>query len=236
VNQPAKPVLVLASASPRRRELLNWLGVPFEAIATDAEERPIPTPPAVRAALPAFPLALEQHPTLLAWRKASHVAEHLPQSVVLGADTIVVIDDSVLNKPRDRNEAQHMLKRLSGRVHTVYTGVCVIAPVQHGSGLWCEMVASQVELMQLDEQQIADYVATGEPLDKAGAYGIQGLGGQLVRSVTGSYTAVVGLPVVTVYTLLNAAGIQGLNDPTQAYNAWLANQGKEPLPCPPTLP
>jgi septum formation protein len=234
-DQPAanaEPPLVLASASPRRRELLGWLGARFEAIATDAEEHDIPTPPHILARLPAFSLPLNNHPTLLAWRKVNHVAERLSDHVILGADTIVVLDESVLNKPRDPDEAQYMLKRLSGRVHTVYTGLCVRAAAE----LWFELVASQVEIMELDETHIATYVATGEPLDKAGAYGIQGLGGQLVRRVIGSYTAVVGLPVMTVYQMLKVAGIQHLSDPTQAYHAWVASQGKEPLPCPPTLP
>jgi septum formation protein len=233
----AEPPLVLASASPRRRELLGWLGARFEAIATDAEEQDIPTPPHILARLPAFPLPLKDHPTLLAWRKVNHVAERLSGHVILGADTIVVLDASVLNKPRDPDEARHMLKRLSGRVHTVYTGLCARSAAHSDAAeLWFELVASQVEIMELNEAQIAAYVATGEPLDKAGAYGIQGLGGQLVRRVVGSYTAVVGLPVMTVYQMLNAAGIQRLSDPTQAYHAWVASQGKEPLPCPPTLP
>lgn len=248
------PTLVLASASPRRRELLTYLGAAYTAIATDAEEQDLPVPAHVLAALPAFPLASKQHPTLLAWRKASHVLDLLPNQIVIGADTIVVLEDEVLNKPRDTAHAQLMLARLSGRVHTVYTGLCVIGtgrptidgavipatfhqlPTGRRLAVWFDLVASRVEIAPLSAGQINDYVATGEPLDKAGAYGIQGLGGRLVRSVTGSYTAVVGFPLFSAHRLLSAAGVASLHDPALAYHAWLQGQGKEPMPCPPTLP
>jgi septum formation protein len=133
-------------------------------------------------------------------------------------------------------------------VHTVYTGLCVIAPgggrPQHlaptlsdgHTCCWLDLVASAVEVAPLSAAEIAAYVATGEPLDKAGAYGIQGLGGRLVRAVRGSYTAVVGLPLTQTHALLRAAGLADLDDPERAYLRWLQQQGKEPLPCPPTLP
>src|SRR5262249_59767127 len=104
------------------------------------------------------------------------------------------------------------------------------------SQLQLDLVASDVELAELTDAEIADYVATGEPMDKAGAYGIQGLGGRLVRSVAGSYTCVVGLPLVATHRLLAAAGYTQLTDPNEAYLRWLEAQGKEPLPCPPTFP
>jgi septum formation protein len=151
-----------------------------------------------------------------------------------------------------------MLASLSGRTHTVYTGMCVIqndegrrmkdedpdaARSDHPSSLilhpyrvWFDLVSSEVEIAPLSAGEIADYVATGEPLDKAGAYGIQGLGGQLVRSVRGSYTAVVGLPLVQAHRMLSAAGVVGLHNPERTYRRWLEQQGKEPLPWPPTLP
>jgi septum formation protein len=226
--------LVLASGSPRRRELLALLGVPFEICVTDGEERDDAVPPAVLAALPDFPLELANHPTLLAWRKVFAAAAEVGSAVVLGADTTVVIDEQILNKPRDAAEAQRMLRQLSGRVHTVYTGICVAS--DEGSTLQLQLVSSQVEIVELNDTEIAAYVATGEPLDKAGAYGIQGLGGRLVRAVDGSYTAVVGLPLVETVSLLRAAGIEGLADPEEAYRRWLKMQEKEPLPCPPTQP
>jgi septum formation protein len=104
------------------------------------------------------------------------------------------------------------------------------------SSIQLDLVASDVLIAELTDAEIEAYVATGEPMDKAGAYGIQGLGGRLVRSVAGSYTCVVGLPLVTIHKLLSAAGFTQLSDPTKAYMRWLEAQGKEPLPCPPTFP
>ncbi|MBX0330391.1 Maf family protein [Oscillochloris sp. ZM17-4] len=250
--------LVLASASPRRRELLAALGARYATIASDAEERDDPVPDAVLAALPPLGLPRATHPSLLAWRKASHAAALAPGAVVLGADTIVVLGDEVLNKPRDPAHARRMLASLSGRVHTVYTGLCVIGKdegrrmkdedpddphkhhpssfILHPYRIWLDLVSSAVEIAPLSEQEIADYVATGEPMDKAGAYGIQGLGGRLVRSVRGSYTAVVGLPLPDTHRMLRAAGVGGLHDPEQSYRRWLEQQEKEPMPWPPTLP
>lgn len=241
------PPLVLASASPRRRELLRALGAHFTTIATDAEEHDLPTPAPVAAVLPPLALPPGNHPTLLAWRKAHAAAAQAPGAVVLGADTVVVIDGTVLNKPADAAEAMAMLGRLSGRTHTVYTGLCVIraangadpAPASARYGeqtIWLELVAAEVAFHPLEPAQIAAYVATGEPLDKAGAYGLQGLGGAMVRAVHGSYTAVVGLPLPEVHRLLSAAGVGGLGDPAVTYQRWLQSQGKEPLPCPPTRP
>lgn len=224
--------LVLASASPRRRELLAALGAAFTAIATDAEERESPTPPAVAAALPALDLPPGDNPALLAWRKASAAHTLAPDAVVLGADTVVVLGGQVLNKPRDADHAHAMLAALAGRTHMVYTGLCVLRDDE----LWLEAVGAEVAFNDLDAETIAAYVATGEPMDKAGAYGVQGRGGALVREVRGSYTTVVGLPLQAAYRLLTAAGISGLADPTETYRRWLHGQGKEPLPCPPTLP
>lgn len=236
------PVLILASASPRRSELVSFFGVPFRVLATDAEEQAIPLPPLVAATLQSLPLAVAVHPALLAWRKAVSACAETPYGVIIGADTIVVLDGEVLGKPRDPGEARAMLRRLSGRTHTVYTGLAVIGKAAHCNGqdvepdLQLDLVSADVSITELTDTQIADYVATGEPLDKAGAYGAQGLGGRLVRAVFGSYTCVVGLPLITVYRMLVAAGVRGLADPVEAYYRWLAANGKEPLPCPPTSP
>jgi len=202
------------------------------------------------AALPACPVPLTTHPTLLAWRKADAACAEAPDSVIIGADTIVVLDGDVLGKPRDPAHARAMLRRLSGQTHTVYTGIAVIPSVigderlgnahrpnsQHVPTALLELVASDVMIAKLSDAEIEAYVATGEPMDKAGAYGIQGLGGRLVRSVAGSYTCVVGLPLVTIHRLLSTVGYTQLTDPTEAYMRWLDSQGKEPLPCPPTFP
>lgn len=236
--------LVLASASPRRRELLAWLGVAFDAVATDGEEQDHPPPSAIISALPACPVPLATHPTLLAWRKVNAACADAPNDVIIGADTIVVLDGDVLGKPRDQEHARAMLRRLSGRTHTVYTGIAVMGSAigdRRSAGadppaIMLDLVASDVVIAELTDAQIEAYVATSEPMDKAGAYGIQGLGGRLVRSVAGSYTCVVGLPLVTTHCLLSIAGYTQLSDPTEAYMRWLESQGKEPLPCPPTFP
>jgi septum formation protein len=250
VVNAAPPTLILASASPRRRELLGFLGIPFRAISTDGEERDIAPPPAVAAALPPIPLPRAAHPTLLAWRKVHAACAESLEGVIIGADTIVVLDGDVLGKPRDAAQARQLLRRLSGRTHTVYTGLAVLRQeigdwrleIDHNmlqspiSNLQLDLVASDVTIAELSDAEIAAYVATGEPLDKAGAYGIQGLGGRLVRTVVGSYTCVVGLPLVETHRMLVAAGVAGLSEPIEAYRRWLGAQGKEPLPCPPTFP
>src|SRR4029453_13458749 len=159
-----------------------------------------PPPAAVVAALPPAPLPLASHPTLLAWRKAHAACVEVPEGVIIGADTIVVLDDDVLGKPCDPEHAHALLRRLSGRTHIVYTGLAGMrrevgdgaAEIKHGVGenlqslssnLFLDLVSSEVTIAELNDAEIAAYVATGEPLDKAGAYGIQGLGGRLVRVV-----------------------------------------------------
>lgn len=234
-----RPRLVLASASPRRHELLAALGAAFRVIATDAEEADLVEPPAVSAGLPGLAVPPRHHPTLLAWRKAHAAAAQAPDAVVLGADTIVVLDGEVLNKPADGAHARAMLRSLAGRTHCVHTGLCVIVPAGEGERpgrTLLDVATAEVTFRAVDDAEIAAYVATGEPLDKAGAYGVQGLGGTLVRGVRGSYTAVVGFPLVLAHSLLTAAGVVGLADPKATYHRWLHSQGKEPLPCPPTLP
>lgn len=226
------PIIILASASPRRRELLTYLGIAFEVAVSNAEDD-TQTPPAnVVLLLPPCPLSKADNPALLAWRKANAVwAEH-PDAIVIGADTTVVLDDQPLNKPTDDDHARDMLSRLSGKKHTVYTGICLYTERQ----TLLELVASDVLFHSLSQADIDDYVATGEPLDKAGAYGIQGEGGRLIARVEGSYTNVVGLPLIETHRLLANVGITNLNHPTIAYQSWIQAQGKEPLPCPPTHP
>jgi septum formation protein len=223
-----QPPLVLASQSPRRRELLRYLGVTFEAIATTGEEEETDVPAAVMAALPS--LDLDQHPALLAWRKVNAAIEEGCRGVILGADTIVVVDGMILNKPRDAAEAQRMLRILAGRTHSVYTGMALINTNRPDS-LAFDLVRSDVRMCALEDARIAAYVATGEPLDKAGAYGIQGLGGRLVEQVAGSYTNVVGLPLEHVYRALQAQGLQPCVQPADAFRQWLADQGKDTPPC-----
>jgi septum formation protein len=179
-------MLVLASASPRRQELLRNAGIPFEVQSTQIAEDPLPGESAKECA------------ERLAREKALAVARHRPQDVVLGADTVVVIDGQILGKPVDRDDAARMLRMLSGREHQVITGVCLVV-----SGQWS--VASEATVVTMSEisgQEIADYIATGEPMDKAGAYAIQGIASRWIPRIEGDYSNVVGLPVALVWRML----------------------------------
>lgn len=226
----ATPDLILASASPRRHHLLTLLGVTFSVCPSDAEEQDGLIPDALQALLPDCPVSLSDHPTVRAWRKAADIYTTHPTSVVLAADTIVVLADQVLNKPDDPNHARAMLTSLSGRTHRVYTGLCLYHP---GHDLpRFELVHSDVTLAALQPTDIDWYISTGEPLDKAGSYGIQGLGGRLVEQVVGSHTAIVGFPLPNVSNLLVAAGITPRYTPQEAYDTWLQDQQKETPPWP----
>lgn len=180
--------LYLASGSPRRRELLTQLGLTFERIVTDVEEQRKPNE------------AVEIYVRRLANDKAQAgvklAAQDLP---VLGADTIVVLNGEVLEKPRDVADAHAMLRKLSGHTHQVMTAVALADSQQ---ALDC-VVTTDVTFRSLTETDIDDYIATGEPMDKAGAYGIQGRGGSFVRKINGSYHAVVGLPLVETAELIS---------------------------------
>ena len=181
--------LILASASPRRRELLACAGFEFEVRASHTDEIPWP------GELP------EYFARRVARDKALAVAAvELPGSLVLGADTIVVAGDEILGKPADPPDAARMLRRLSGIAHRVITGVCVVRSPQQVEALTHE--TTTVTFRSLDEAEIAAYVASGEPMDKAGAYGIQGLASKFVTRVEGCYFNVVGLPMVRVWELL----------------------------------
>lgn len=191
-TEPAPP-LILASASPRRRDLLREAGLQFEVLASDEAE------PAREPGEQARDFARRA-----ALAKAARVARRRPGRLVLAADTIVVLDDEVLGKPRDEDEACAILARLAGRVHCVYTGVALARALPDG-GVTAEgaVARTSVTFRPLSADDIAAYVRTGEPLDKAGAYGIQGLGSQLVAGYEGSYTNVVGLPMETVSRMLS---------------------------------
>ena len=183
-------VVVLGSASPRRRELLRRLLSDFEVIPSAVEER-LADGPLVDAV------------ARLAEEKARAVAAAHPGAVVLGADTIVVIDDEPLGKPADSGVARAMLQRLRGRPHEVLTGVAVVA----GARVFTGTEVARVLMARYSDELVARYVASGAPLDKAGAYAIQDLDGALVESIVGSYTNVVGLPLELTARLLTAAGV-----------------------------
>jgi septum formation protein len=184
-------MLVLASASPRRQELLRNAGIPFEVQPADISENPLPGEGAKECA------------ERLAREKALSVASQRPQDCVLGADTVVVVDGQILGKPSDAADAARMLRRLSGREHEVITGVCLVV-----SGRWS--VASEttsVTMSGISENEIADYVASGEPMDKAGAYAIQGVASRWIPRIAGDYCNVVGLPVALVWRMLRQGGV-----------------------------
>lgn len=171
--------LVLASASPRRRELIRLIEPETICITSPTDEN--------------VPCGLSKAdiPAYLACRKAAAVAKDYPNVPVIGADTLILLDDTFLGKPKDKADAVRMLSMLSGRTHTVITGCCVVFNGKR-TAFSC---ATKVTFWPLDEKTIHDYVATGEPMDKAGSYGIQGKGALLVESIEGDYNNVVGLPV-----------------------------------------
>ena len=187
------PRLVLASASPRRSELLSVVGIPFVVRAAEVDETPLPGE---------VPAALVER---LARLKAA--ADVRPGELVLGADTEVALDGEVLGKPRDALDAAAMLARLAGRDHDVLTGLA-LATVDGIARTAVEHTV--VTLAPLGRREIDWYVATGEPLDKAGAYGIQGRAALFATAVHGSFTNVVGLPLATVYRLLREQGLDPL--------------------------
>ncbi|OIQ24859.1 nucleoside triphosphate pyrophosphatase [uncultured Vibrio sp.] len=182
-----KSPLVLASGSPRRKELLSQLGYDFQVIVTDVEEKCLADE------------SPEQYVKRLSFDKARAGLSSLEgKSIVLGSDTIVVIGNNVLEKPQDLADAKQMLMQLSDSCHQVLTAVTVISEQKHHS----VVVSTNVWFKPLSEKEIEQYWQTGEPCDKAGSYGIQGLGGRFVTRIEGSYFAVVGLPLYETDQLL----------------------------------
>ena len=188
--------IILASQSPRRRELLERMGIRnFRVVSADIDERE-------EEQLPP-----EQLVCRLALRKAEAVAEKAPKgAVIIAADTVVSLDGTVLGKPGDKLEAFKMLSTLSGNRHQVYTGLCVIWDGDKRT----EYEVTDVTFRELGEKEIEDYIATGEPMDKAGAYGIQGYGALLVERIEGDYYNVMGLPVCRLGTVLLELGVDCL--------------------------
>jgi len=183
-------MLVLASASPRRQELLRSAGIPFEVQVANIAEEPLPGESAQACA------------ERLAREKALAVALRRPglrpNDVVLGADTVVVVEGQILGKPSDGADAARMLRMLSGREHQVITGVCLVVTGQCSVG----SETTSVTMSEISEQEIADYVTSGEPMDKAGAYAIQGIASRWIPRIEGDYSNVVGLPVALVWRML----------------------------------
>lgn len=179
-------MIYLASSSPRRRELLELAGISFTVAPADADERFADgTPP-------------EEAVRLLARRKADAVFARYPDGTVLAADTVVALGETILGKPKTPARAAEMLRLLSGRTHEVFTGFCIRSPER----CVVEAVRTEVTFYPLTDREIDAYVATGEPMDKAGAYGIQGRGALLVKEIAGDYYNVMGLPIARVVRLL----------------------------------
>lgn len=200
-------MLVLASASPRRQDLLSSAGISFAVQPADLDETPLAGESARDCAE-----RLAREKALAVWRTR-------PRDLVLGADTVVVVDSAILGKPLDSDDAARMLRMLSGRVHQVITGVCLARPTRNAPSATaakvsrdavrtedCELRASSettfVTFNEMTNAEIRDYVATGEPMDKAGAYAIQGMASRWIPRIEGDYSNVVGLPVALVYRML----------------------------------
>ncbi|MFJ7679133.1 Maf family protein [Peribacillus sp. NPDC097198] len=171
--------LILASSSPRRKELLQFLQIPFESMNSNVDE-------SIDENMQAEDAVQE-----LAVRKAEAIATRYPDSWVIGSDTVVVLDGQILGKPANRADGKRMLEMLSGRTHEVYTGVAILYGER--SSIFAEK--TEVTFWELSEPEIERYLDSGEPFDKAGSYGIQGLGSLLVKQINGDYFSVVGLPV-----------------------------------------
>jgi septum formation protein len=190
--------IILASKSPRRKELLTEVGLNFSVVPSNVSEKDL---------LMDSPITYVKK---LAEAKAGQVALHFPGSWIIGADTIVLIDGDKLGKPRSQSQARTMLKHLSGRTHQVFTGYCICCKNRHR--YYSDAVVTDVHFKRLTDKEIEWYIHTTEPYDKAGGYAIQGLGSFLVRSINGSYTNVVGLPVCEVLDFFIQEGIFPLSD------------------------
>ena len=187
--------LILASASPRRSELLRAAGIQFDVLPADIDESALPGESA------------EHHVRRLAEAKACAVLPRAGGRPVLSADTVVVVAGEILGKPADEADARRILRLLSGRSHEVITGVCLRRHEGEGGRQTSEVAVTTVEFAPLNDAEIAWYVASGEPRDKAGAYAIQGLASRFVTRIDGSYSNVVGLPVAVVYRMCKRAGL-----------------------------
>jgi septum formation protein len=185
--------LILASKSPRRRALLEQAGLAFAVVPSSVDES------SVDVASP------DMRVRLLAEAKAEEVGRHYPSSWVIGADTMVVIDSTVLGKPRTQDQARRMLVTLSGKTHKVLTGYCICC--QKARRSFSDTVETRVLFKALTKSEIDWYIQTGEPFDKAGGYAAQGLGAFMIRRLEGSYTSVVGLPVCEVIDYLMKTGV-----------------------------
>ncbi|MEK8131350.1 Maf family protein [Paenibacillus filicis] len=188
--------VILASSSPRRKELLQGLKLNFQTHPSDEDETVAPG------------TAPEEFVEILSLRKASSVAARYDQGLVIGSDTVVVCDGEILGKPQDEQDAYRMLDMLQGRAHWVYTGVAIVEA--GGNKQQVAHQKTEVFMKPLDESRIRSYIRSGEPMDKAGSYGIQGLGATLVEKIHGDFFTVVGLPVSLLSDMLEEFGVHVL--------------------------
>ncbi len=193
--------LILASASPRRRELLEQIGATFQVMPAKGEEVITKEQP-------------EQAVMELSRQKAEEIAEKIADGIadedvlVLGADTVVVYEGKILGKPKDESDARAMLSMLNGRTHSVFTGVTVIVMKNGTSQIHSFYEETEVSMYPMTDAQISYYIRTGEPMDKAGAYGIQGKGAVFIEKIHGDYNNVVGLPVAKIFYKMLESGIE----------------------------
>lgn len=191
----------LASSSPRRAQILQNLGFKFDVFCCDIDETPLPNE---KGADYVLRMAIEKnHAARQKWQQEK-LAKNAPHLPFLSADTSVILDDNILGKPQNEIEAEEMLRALSGRAHQVITAICVANDQQMKTAVQI----SKVHFKPLTEKEIQGYIATGEPMDKAGAYGIQQLGGAFIEHIDGSFTGVMGLPVFESVALLKAFGVE----------------------------
>jgi septum formation protein len=194
MNDQKQTKLILASSSPRRKELLGKLGIPFEVVTAGVSED-------VEG-----DIGPEEMVVMLAKRKAGAVAQSLTSGIVIGSDTTIAFEGKVLGKPKDKEDARAILKSLRGKRHQVYSGIALVNV--ENNRVEASAVVTSIRMRNYSDDEINDYVASGEPMDKAGAYAIQGEGGRLVEQMEGSFDNVVGLPVRELAEMLKRFGFE----------------------------
>lgn len=185
--------IILASGSPRRKQILEQVGLNFTVEVSDYEEKSIPG------------VSPSEFVETLSLEKANVVAKNHNDAIIIGADTIVVLDNQILGKPKTKQDAREMLKKLSGNTHSVFTGFTIIDTVNKRT--ITNHVETKIRFKNLSEEEIRAYIETGEPMDKAGAYGVQDKGALFVEHIEGDYSSVMGLPIVKIFEILKELGI-----------------------------
>lgn len=185
--------IILASGSPRRKQILEQVGLNFTVEVSDYEEKSIPG------------VSPSEFVETLSLEKANVVAKNHNDAIIIGADTIVVLDNQILGKPKTKQDAREILKKLSGNTHSVFTGFTIIDTVNKRT--ITNHVETKIRFKNLSEEEILAYIETGEPMDKAGAYGVQDKGALFVEHIEGDYSSVMGLPIVKIFEILKELGI-----------------------------